>query len=274
MCRGRTRDRLDSRTGGTDMIHVERSGQLGLIRIDRPERMNCFDYPTLVELQELVDAVKADESVRVVVFTGTGKAFSAGADLKERVTLNETEVRRNVLAIREVFASIAALPQPTIAAVNGHALGGGFEWMLACDFRIIVDGALVGLTETSFGIIPGAGGTQRLPRLIGETRAKELIFTAKKIDAATAERYGLVSQVVATRDELLPACFELAAAMLRNGPIAIRQAKQAIDGGMDVSLADGLRLETEAYEAVIPTEDRLEALRAFAEKRTPQFQGK
>lgn len=256
------------------MIHVERSGQLALIRIDRPERMNCFDYPTLVELQELVDAVKADESVRVVVFTGTGKAFSAGADLKERVTLNEAEVRRNVLAIREVFASIAALPQPTIAAVNGHALGGGFEWMLACDFRIIVDGALVGLTETSFGIIPGAGGTQRLPRLIGETRAKELIFTAKKIDAETAERYGLVSQVVATRDELLPACFELAAAMLRNGPIAIRQAKQAIDGGMDVSLADGLRLETEAYEAVIPTEDRLEALRAFAEKRTPQFQGK
>lgn len=256
------------------MIHFERSGQLALIRIDRPERMNCFDYPTLVELQELVDAVKADESVRVVVFTGTGKAFSAGADLKERVTLNETEVRRNVLAIREVFASIAALPQPTIAAVNGHALGGGFEWMLACDFRIIVDGALVGLTETSFGIIPGAGGTQRLPRLIGETRAKELIFTAKKIDAETAERYGLVSQVVATRDELLPACFELAAAMLRNGPIAIRQAKQAIDGGMDVSLADGLRLETEAYEAVIPTEDRLEALRAFAEKRTPQFQGR
>ncbi len=256
------------------MIHFERSGQLALIRIDRPERMNCFDYPTLVELQELVDAVKVDESVRVVVFTGTGKAFSAGADLKERVTLNETEVRRNVLAIREVFASIAALPQPTIAAVNGHALGGGFEWMLACDFRIIVDGALVGLTETSFGIIPGAGGTQRLPRLIGETRAKELIFTAKKIDAETAERYGLVSQVVATRAELLPACFELAAAMLRNGPIAIRQAKQAIDGGMDVSLAEGLRLETEAYEAVIPTEDRLEALRAFAEKRTPQFQGK
>ncbi|WP_214805509.1 MULTISPECIES: enoyl-CoA hydratase-related protein [unclassified Exiguobacterium] len=256
------------------MIHFERSGQLALIRIDRPERMNCFDYPTLVELQELVDAVKTDESVRVVVFTGTGKAFSAGADLKERVTLNETEVRRNVLAIREVFASIAALPQPTIAAVNGHALGGGFEWMLACDFRIIVDGALVGLTETSFGIIPGAGGTQRLPRLIGETRAKELIFTAKKIDAETAERYGLVSQVVATKDALLPACFELAAAMLRNGPIAIRQAKQAIDVGMDVSLADGLRLETEAYEAVIPTEDRLEALRAFAEKRTPQFQGR
>lgn len=256
------------------MIHFERSGQLALIRIDRPERMNCFDYPTLVELQELVDAVKTDESVRVVVFTGTGKAFSAGADLKERVTLNETEVRRNVLAIREVFASIAALPQPTIAAVNGHALGGGFEWMLACDFRIIVDGALVGLTETSFGIIPGAGGTQRLPRLIGETRAKELIFTAKKIDAETAERYGLVSQVVATKDALLSACFELAAAMLRNGPIAIRQAKQAIDGGMNVSLADGLRLETEAYEAVIPTEDRLEALRAFAEKRTPQFQGR
>lgn len=256
------------------MIHLERRDYVVIIRIDRPERMNCFDYPTLVELQQMVTTVRHDPTIRVVIFTGTGKAFSAGADLKERVTLNETEVRRNVEAIRDVFTDIAHLPQPTIAAVNGHALGGGFEWMLACDFRIIVEGALVGLTETSFGIIPGAGGTQRLPRLIGETRAKELIFTARKIDAQTAEQYGIVSRVVATGEELMAVCLSFADEMLQNGPVAIRQAKQAIDQGLDQSLSEGLKIETSAYEAVIPTEDRLEALRAFAEKRTPQFQGK
>lgn len=256
------------------MIHLERLDHVAVIRVDRPERLNCFDYPTLVELKELVATVRREPDIRVVLFTGTGKAFSAGADLKERVTLNETEVRRNVEMIRDVFADIARLPQPTIAAVNGHALGGGFEWMLACDFRIIVNGALVGLTETSFGIIPGAGGTQRLPRLIGETRAKEMIFTAKKIDAETAERYGIVSRVVPTVEELMEVCLAFADEMLRNGPIAIRQAKQAIDQGLDHMLSEGLKLETAAYETVIPTEDRLEALRAFAEKRTPQFQGK
>lgn len=256
------------------MIHFEQMDQIGLIRLDRPERMNCLDYPTLMELQQLVDTVRQDRTIRVVIFTGTGKAFSAGADLKERTTLTEREVRRNVEAIRDVFTNIADLPQPTIAAVNGHALGGGFEWMLACDFRIIVEGALVGLTETSFGIIPGAGGTQRLPRLIGETRAKELIFTAKKIDATTAERYGIVSRVVPTVEELMPVCLAFAGEMLRNGPVAIRQAKQAIDQGLDHPLSEGLKIETAAYEAVIPTEDRMEALRAFAEKRTPQFQGK
>ncbi|WP_026829355.1 enoyl-CoA hydratase-related protein [Exiguobacterium artemiae] len=256
------------------MIHLERVGYVAIIRIDRPERMNCFDYPTLVELQQLVTTVRHDPTIRVAVFTGTGKAFSAGADLKERMTLNETEVRRNVEAIRDVFTDIARLPQPTIAAVNGHALGGGFEWMLACDFRVIVKGALVGLTETSFGIIPGAGGTQRLPRLIGETRAKELIFTAKKIDAETAEQYGIVSRVVSTGEELMEVCLAFADEMLQNGPVAIRQAKMAIDQGLDHTLAEGLEIETTAYEVVIPTEDRLEALRAFAEKRTPQFQGK
>ena len=256
------------------MIHLERLDHVAVIRIDRPERMNCFDYPTLVELQQLVTTIRHDPMIRVVLFTGTGKAFSAGADLKERTTLDEAQVRRNVAAIRDVFTDIANLPQPTIAAVNGHALGGGFEWMLACDFRIIVKGALIGLTETSFGIIPGAGGTQRLPRLIGETRAKELIFTAKKIDAETAERYGIVSRVVSTVEELMEVCLAFAEEMLRNGPIAIRQAKQAIDQGLNHSLSEGLEIETAAYETVIPTEDRMEALRAFAEKRTPQFQGK
>ena len=150
-----------------------------MVTINRPEALNCFNYATLKELGELVEQIRVDKDVRIVIFTGAGdKAFSSGADLKERRTLTEAEVRRNVYKIRTVFQQIADLPQPTIAAVNGYAFGGGFELMLACDFRIAVRHAKMGLTETSWAIIPGAGGTQRLPRLIGEAKAKELILTA------------------------------------------------------------------------------------------------
>src|SRR5262249_11774881 len=142
---------------------------IGYVTINRPDVLNCFDYETLKQLQDVVDSIEVDPEVRVAIFTGAGeKAFSAGADLKERKTLTEVQVRRNVKAIRDVFNSIACLPQPTIAAVNGYAFGGGFELMLACDFSIAVEEAKLGLTETSWAIIPGAGGTQRLPRLIGE----------------------------------------------------------------------------------------------------------
>ena len=170
---------------------------IGYITVNRPDVLNCFDYVTLIELQEVINKVYTDGDIRVVIFTGAGeKAFSAGADLKERKTLNEAEVRRNVKAIRDVFNSIAGLPQPTIAAVNGYALGGGFEWLLSCDFAIAAEGVSLGLTETSWAIIPGAGGTQRLPRLIGEMKAKELIFTAKKLTAEEAYELGILLKVV------------------------------------------------------------------------------
>ena len=247
---------------------------IGYVTVNRPDVLNCFDHRTLAELQEVVDKIHIDLDVRVVIFTGAGdKAFSAGADLRERKTLTPSEVRRNVKEIRDVFNSIANLPQPTIAAVNGYALGGGFEWLLACDFAIAAEGGTLGLTETSWAIIPGAGGTQRLPRLIGEMKAKEMILTAKKITAEEAYELGIVLQVV-PRERLMDACHELADRMMKNGPVALIQAKYAISQGLNTDLQTGMAIEGKAYELTIPTEDRLEALQAFSEKRRPLFAGK
>ncbi|SFA50088.1 Enoyl-CoA hydratase/carnithine racemase [Parageobacillus thermantarcticus] len=254
-------------------VLLEKKNHIGYVTLNRPEVMNCFDYATLCQLGEVVERIHLDRDIRIVVFTGAGdKAFSAGADLKERKTLNEMEVRRNVKKIRDVFDAVANLPQPTIAAVNGYAFGGGFELMLACDFRIAVKGAVMGLTEVSWAIIPGAGGTQRLPRLIGEAKAKELILTARKITAEQAYEYGLLTKVV-EKANLIPSCEALAHEMLQNGPIALQQAKYAIQQGMNVDLQTGLAIEMKAYELTIPTKDRLEALAAFSEKRKPQFTG-
>ncbi|MDW7616678.1 enoyl-CoA hydratase-related protein [Peribacillus simplex] len=248
--------------------------QIGYITVNRPDVLNCFDHGTLSELQEVIDGVYADDDIRVVIFTGAGeKAFSAGADLKERKTLTDAEVRRNVKSIRDVFNSIAGLPQPTIAAVNGYALGGGFEWLLSCDFAIAAEGVSLGLTETSWAIIPGAGGTQRLPRLIGEMKAKELIFTAKKLTAEEACRLGILLKVV-PRNQLMSVCEELAADIMKNGPIAVKQAKYAITQGMNTDLQTGMAIEGKAYELTIPTQDRLEALQAFSERRKTHFTGK
>ncbi|MGE7876520.1 enoyl-CoA hydratase-related protein [Peribacillus muralis] len=255
-------------------VIYEMNNQIGYITVNRPEVLNCFDYETLSELQKVIDGIYLDSDIRVVIFTGAGeKAFSAGADLKERKSLNDGQVRRNVKLIRDVFTSIAGLPQPTIAAVNGYALGGGFEWLLSCDFAIAAEGVSLGLTETSWAIIPGAGGTQRLPRLIGEMKAKELIFTAKKLTAEEALQLGILLEVV-PRGQLQSACEGLAAAIMKNGPIAVNQAKYAISQGLNTDLQTGMAIEGKAYELTIPTQDRLEALRAFSERRKPQFNGK
>lgn len=252
-------------------LHVE--NWIATVTINRPESLNCFDYETLTQLEGIVDDLKFDRDVRVVIFTGAGeKAFSAGADLKERRTLNEKEVRRNVEKIRDVFTKIEELPQPTIAAVNGVALGGGLELALVCDFRYVIQGALLGLTEVSWGIIPGAGGTQRLSRLIGTSRAKELIFTARKITSEEAYELGIINKVV-ERESLMSLSLQLAQEILKNAPLAVTQAKYAINYGSSVDLKTGLAIETKAYEIIIPTTDRVEALQAFREKRAPVFKG-
>ncbi|MFC4619126.1 enoyl-CoA hydratase-related protein [Camelliibacillus cellulosilyticus] len=256
-----------------DNIIFDKQDHIAYITINRPEVLNCFDYQTLLELSEVVEALHTDSDIRIVIFTGAGqKAFSAGADLKERRTLNAQEVRRNVKKIGDVFEQVAELPQPTIAAINGYAFGGGFELALACDFRIAVSHAKMGLTETSMAIIPGAGGTQRLPRLIGQAKAMELILTARKITAGQALNYGILNDVV-EEDELMLTCETLAREILKNGPIALRQAKFAIKNGANVDLKTGLQIESKAYEVTIPTKDRLEALSAFNEKRAPKFTG-
>lgn len=254
-------------------VKLERKGHIAIVTLNRPEALNCFNYDTLQEFGLLVENISTNQEIRVVIFTGAGeKAFSAGADLKERQHLTTAEVKRNVKKIREVFDAVANLPQPTIAAVNGYAFGGGFELMIACDFRIAVPEAKMGLTEVSWGIIPGAGGTQRLPRLIGETKAKELIFTARKITAEQALKDGILSYVVG-KDQLLDKCFQLADEMMNNAPIAVQQAKAAINLGLNTDLQTGLMIEAKAYEITIPTKDRTIALQAFNEKRVPLFLG-
>lgn len=255
------------------VVTFEVKNRIAFITINRPEVLNAFDYETLCLLGEVIENIRLNKEVRAAIFTGAGnKAFSAGADLKERQSLTEEEVRRNVHKIRTVFNGVASLPQPTIAAINGYAFGGGFELMLACDFRFAVNHALMGLTELKWAIIPGGGGTQRLPRLIGEAKAKELIFTAKKINAQEALRIGVLTNV--TEPELLlEECISFAEEMLANGPVALEQAKFAINNGMTADLGTGMAIEEKAYEMTIATKDRVEALKAFKEKRPAVFMG-
>lgn len=243
------------------------------ITLNRPEAANALSVTLLNELQQLLRELKFAKNVRTVIVTGSGeKVFCAGADLKERAGMNETEVRQTVALIRDTINAFEQLPQPVICALNGSAFGGGLELALACDIRVAADHALLGLTETSLAIIPGAGGTQRLPRLVGVGKAKELIFTAKRISATEALDIGLVEHVV-PREQLLAKANELAQQIAQNGPIAVVQAKLAINRGLDVDLATGLKIEQMAYEVTIPTKDRLEALAAFKEKRTPVYKG-
>ena len=257
-----------------ETVRLEQKGHIAHVTLNRPDAMNAFNYEMLAELGQVIESIRINPDVRVVVFTGAGdRAFSVGADLKERKTLTEVRVKRNIYKIGEVFTMIENLPQPTIAVLNGFAFGGGMELALACDFRFAVDSALMGLTETGLAIIPGAGGTQRLPRLIGEAKALELILTARRLDAQTALEYGVVTRVVAAIN-MQEKLDEFTASLLANGPIALQQAKFAIKNGMNVDLQTGLAIERKAYEITIPTEDRIEALEAFAEKRKPAFKGK
>lgn len=246
---------------------------IAIITLNRPESANALSTALLYELSHLLYDLAFRRDVRVVIFTGAGeKVFCAGADLKERAGMNETEVRKTVTLIRETINQIEQLPQPVICALNGSAFGGGLELALACDIRVVADTAQLGLTETSLGIIPGAGGTQRLPRLIGKGKAKELIFTAKRITAKEAEQIGLVEYVV-PREQLMEKAMEIAEQIVVNAPIAVMQAKIAINRGLDVDLATGLRIEQMAYDITIPTKDRLEGLQAFKEKRKPVYKG-
>lgn len=236
--------------------------------------MNSLSLAMLSALHAALDEIAFDPAVRCVIVTGAGdKAFCAGADLKERAGMDPAQVRRCVAQIRGVMDKLENLPMPTIAAVNGAALGGGTELALACDLRVVAETAKMGLTETSLAIIPGAGGTQRLPRLIGRAKAKELIFTARRIDAAECLAVGLANRVVASA-ALLDAARSFAAEIGKNGPVALKAAKRAIDRGMEMDLGNALVFESTCYEMTIPTEDRIEGLTAFREKRKPVYKGK
>ncbi len=252
-------------------VLLEMEGSIATVQIDNPERMNALSRQIVADLQAVAQQLAVMRDVRaVIVHGGRSKAFCSGADLKERAAMDESQVIGMVHLLRETLNLYERLPMPVIAAVHGLAFGGGCELALACDLRILSDDAQIGLTETSWAIIPGAGGCTRLPALVGPAKAKELIFTARKLTAAEALGIGLANQVV-PRADLLTTAGDIAAQIAAQGPLAVRAAKRAINGGM--ALGAALALEFEAYQSIIPTQDRLEGLKAFAEKRKPVYRG-
>jgi len=256
------------------ILLVEEKEQVAILTLNRPEVMNALSFPLLHALKDAVETLRMRTDIRVLIITGAGdKAFCSGADLKERATLSPQQVKEYIYTIRNLFTFIEFLNKPVIAAVNGLALGGGTELALACDIRLASETATMGLTETRLAIIPGAGGTQRLPRLVGRGKAKELIFTGRRVDAREALRIHMVNQICAP-ETLMEECLKMAAMIRETGPIAIEQAKYAINYGLESAIHTGLAIESNAYWVTIPTEDRTEALAAFKEKRKPKFQGK
>ncbi len=257
-----------------DILLAEEQGGVLLLTLNRPDVMNSLNFPLLHALRDKVASVRFKTDIRVIIITGSGeKAFCAGADLKERATLSPDKVKEYIYTIRDLFTSIEFLNKPVIAAVNGVALGGGTELALASDIRIASRNATMGLTETRLAIIPGAGGTQRLPRLVGKGKGKELILTGRRVGAEEALDIGLVNKVCDS-ENLLDECRQMAALICEAGPIAIEQAKYAINYGFEADLHTGLAIESNAYWVCIPTEDRLEGLAAFREKRKPEYKGK
>jgi enoyl-CoA hydratase/carnithine racemase len=226
------------------------------------------------ELEKMLERVSSTRAVRAVVLTGAGdKAFCAGADLKERAKMSEADVRTFLAALRRLLRSFEVSDCVFIAAINGLALGGGMEIALCCDLRVASETAELGLPEVKLGIIPGGGGTQRLARLIGPARAKDLILTGRRVGAAEALNLGLVNRV-APPTAVVGAAVELASQITANAPLAVAAAKRAVDLGLDLNLDAGLVLEHQQYEVVLKSEDRLEGLRAFLEKRAPRYQGR
>ena len=257
-----------------NVLLIEETDGVAVMTLNRPQAMNSLNFELLRALADGVEGLRFRRDIRVLIITGAGeKAFCAGADLKERATLTPDQVREFIYTIRNLFTAIEFLNKPVIAAVNGVALGGGTELALASDIRLASTSASMGLTETRLAIIPGAGGTQRLPRLVGRGKAKEMIFTGKRVGAEEAERIGLVN-VVCSPETLMDEARAMAAAICETGPVAIEQAKYAINHGLETDIHTGLAIESNAYWVTIPTEDRLEGLAAFREKRKPVYKGK
>lgn len=253
-----------------NVIFTTKNG-IATVCISRAKALNALNTETLQELKETFTEIKGDSSIKAVILTGEGeKAFVAGADIAEMANFTPEQGKNFGVLGNEVFSLIETLPQPTIAAINGFALGGGCELSMACDMRIASDNAVFGQPEVGLGIIPGFGGTQRLARLIGEGRAKELIFTGGKIDAAEAYRIGLVNKVVSL-EELIPACEKLASKITGNSLFAISCAKQAIHNGLDTDLSNGLAMESALFGLTFSHADQKEGMSAFLEKRKPEF---
>jgi enoyl-CoA hydratase/carnithine racemase len=256
-----------------ETLLVELRHHVAYVTLNRPSALNALNTALRRDLKKFFMDVHTDDGVRVIVMTGAGRAFCVGADIKEwrepGSMVEDREDRRR----RNFWDIMRCCEQPIIAAINGYALGGGCELAMCCDLRIASDHAQLGLTEVTLGIIPGGGGTQRLPRLIGRGKALELILTGKPIDAHEALRLGLVEHVI-PHDQLMAAVEELAQTIISRAPLAVKYAKEAIVRGLELPLEEGLKVEAELYTLLRTTEDRMEGARAFKEKRPAQFKGR
>jgi len=246
-----------------EFVRVEVEGGIGTIRLDRPP-MNALNAQVQGELHAAATEVSGRADVRAVVIYGGEKVFAAGADIKEMVTADYATMLERATPLQAAFDALARIPKPVVAAVTGYALGGGCELALTADFRVCGDNAKLGQPEILLGVIPGAGGTQRLARLIGPARAKDLVFSGRFVDADEALRIGLVDRVVAP-DDVYAAARETAARYVEGPALALRAAKTAIDGGLDLDLASALRLESQLFASLFATEDRSIGMTSFVE---------
>lgn len=257
-----------------ESIELTRDGHIAIVKFNRPGAMNALSTRAARELLAALEELELDDNVFAAVLTAAGdRAFCVGADLKERKTMNREEMKKQRALFVKTFTAVAQFPKPLVAAVNGFALGGGCEFALCCDFIVASENATFGLPEVGLAIIPGGGGTQLLPRVIGRTRAKELIFTGRRIPAKEAYRLGLVNHVVAPQS-LMEKTMEIMQEITKNGPIALQQAKRSINLGVELELNTALALEAECYNVCLSTEDRDEGLKAFNEKRKPVYRAR
>lgn len=248
-------------------VLFEVENEVAIVTINRPKALNSLNSETLSELDSVFSEVQTRKDIKVLILTGGGeKAFVAGADISEMVNATPQQGREMALLAYETFAKLENMPQVTIAAVNGFALGGGCEISMACDIRVAADTASFAQPEVNLGILPGFGGTQRLPRLVGKGRAKELIFTTDRIDAQEAYRIGLANKVV-PKAELMDRCKAMAAKIISKASYAVTLAKQAINLGMDTDLASGLKVEANLFGLSFASDDKVEGMTAFLEKR-------
>ncbi|KYF58112.1 enoyl-CoA hydratase [Sorangium cellulosum] len=256
-------------------VKLDRRGAVAVLTIDRADRRNALSRDALLAFGRLGRELAGDPEVRAIVITGAGdKAFCAGADLKERQGMSPDDVRRQVGLYRTELGVLARSPKPVVAAINGVAFGGGLELALICDLRVAAPHAELALPETSLGIIPGAGGTQRLPRVVGEARAKEMILLGRRLTAPEALAWGLVNRVSPEGAPVVDDAIAWIEPIASGAPIAQAAALRAIEDGYDVPLELGLEIERVHYDETLRSEDRLEALRAFAEKRRPVYKGR
>ncbi|PIE03693.1 MAG: enoyl-CoA hydratase [Acidobacteria bacterium] len=255
-----------------DVLKTEIQDSSLWIYLNRPECLNALNVELTVKLKKVLEEYRENNAIRVVIFRGSGRAFCSGADLKERKGMSEDQAIDFVNLLRKTFYYVYKYPKPTMACINGSAFGGGLELALACDLRVSIESAVIGLTETSLGIIPGAGGTQYLTRILGPAKAKEIIYCASRIEAIDAFHWGLINKLY-TKESLDEKTQLLALKIASNAPLAIQAAKKALNAGFRDSMVHGLKLERKAYTGILHTKDRIEGLNAFAEKRAPKFKG-